>query len=197
MHDQERRQQIAALVADTKGLLAGRALSYSVLDRIAERLESLAAQRHLWSDSEFPSPAGTERQKLYLVGEEADHTFATYLSITCSGRRISPHDHTTWACIAAVEGCEVNYLYERVEGGREPGVAKLRERAVERCEPGRAMALMPDDIHSIANLDQPIVRHLHFYGRALEVLDQRLVFDLAAETCKRMVMPVPAIRAID
>jgi predicted metal-dependent enzyme (double-stranded beta helix superfamily) len=197
MHAQERRQQIAALVADTKGLLAGHALSYAVLDRIAARLESLAAQKHLWSESELPSPAGAERQRLYLVGEDAGHTFATYLSITCSGRRIPPHDHTTWACIAAVEGCEMNYLYERVEGGREPGAAKLRERAAERCEPGHAMVLMPEDIHSIANLDEPVARHLHFYGRALEVLDQRLVFDLAAGACKRMVMPVPAIRAID
>lgn len=197
MHTVERRQQVAALVADAKEILAGGDLSYAVIGRIAQRLESLAARRHLWSEAEFPSPAGAERQRLYLVGEDPDHAFATYLSVTCSGRRIPPHDHTTWACIAAVEGCEMNYLYERLEGGREPGIARLRERAVERCEPGRAMALLPDDIHSIANLDQPVVRHLHFYGRALEVLDQRLVFDLAAGTCKRMVMPVPAIRAID
>lgn len=197
MHAQERRQQVAALVADARGILAANALNHDTLGRVATRLEGLAAQHQLWSEAEFPSPSGAERQRLYLVGEDADHGFATYLSITCSGRRIPPHDHTTWACIAAVDGCEMNVLYDRLEGGREPGLARLHERAAVRCEPGRTMALMPDDIHSITNLDQPVVRHLHFYGRALEVLDQRLVFDLAAGTCKRMVMPVPAIRAID
>ena len=53
---------------------------------------------------------------------------------------------------------------------------------------------MPDDIHAVANVDAPMIRHIHFYGRALEVLDQRLIFDLAAGTCKTMIMEIPAIR---
>ena len=53
---------------------------------------------------------------------------------------------------------------------------------------------MPDDIHSVANAEAPVIRHIHFYGRALEVLDQRLIFDLAAGACKPMVMEIPSIR---
>jgi len=194
MHAQERQQRVAALVADAKAILAERSLSPEALGDIAARLEALAALAHLWSEAEFPSPAEAERQKRYLVSEEPDRTFALYLSAMYRGRRVPPHNHTTWACIAAVEGCELNYLYDRLDDGSMSSKAALREREQVRVEPGRSIALMPDDIHAVANLDAPVIRHIHFYGRALEVLDQRLVFDLAAGTCKKMVMEIPSTR---
>ena len=194
MHAQERRQRVAELVADAKAILAERSLSRDAVGAIAAKLEGLAALPHLWSETEFRSPTEAERQKRYLVSEEPDRTFALYLNAMYRGRRVPPHNHTTWACIAAVEGCETNILYERHDDGSEPGKAALRERRQVRVEPGRSIALMPDDIHAVANLDSPVIRHIHFYGRALEVLDQRLVFDLAAGTCKRMVMEIPSTR---
>jgi predicted metal-dependent enzyme (double-stranded beta helix superfamily) len=194
MHAQERQRRVAEFVANAKSILAGQSLSRNALAEIAGKLEALAAEGHLWSESQFRSPTETERQKRYLVSEQQDRTFALYLNAMYRGRRVPPHNHTTWACIAAVEGCEINYLYDRLDDGSEPGKATLRERQQIRVAPGRSITLMPDDIHSVANAEAPVIRHLHFYGRALEVLDQRLVFDLAAGTCKPMVMEIPSIR---
>jgi len=194
MHAHERRQQVAELVAAAKSILADRSLSRDAIGDIAHRMEALAEERHLWSEAEYRSPTEAERQQRYLVSEEPDRTFALYLSVMCRGRRVPPHNHTTWACIAAVDGCEMNYLYDRLDDGSTPGKANLRERAQVRVEPGRSIAFMPDDIHAVANVDAPMIRHIHFYGRALEVLDQRLVFDLAAGTCKPMVMEIPSTR---
>jgi predicted metal-dependent enzyme (double-stranded beta helix superfamily) len=194
MHPREREQQVAALVADAKAILAKRSLSREALGEIAGRLEALAAQRHLWSEDQYRSPTEAERQKRYLVSEQPDRTFALYLNAMYRGRRVPPHNHTTWACIAAVEGCETNHLYDRLDDGSTPGKASLREREQVRVEPGRSITLMPDDIHAVANAEAPVIRHLHFYGRALEVLDRRLVFDLAAGTCKTMVMEIPSTR---
>ena len=194
MHAQERQQRVAELVADTTAILAKRSLSREALADIASKLEGVAAQGHLWSESEFRSPTEAERQKRYLVSEQPDRTFALYLNAMYRGRRVPPHNHTTWACIAAVEGCEMNYLYDRLDDGSVAGKASLRERAQVRVEPGRSIVLMPDDIHSVANAEAPVIRHIHFYGRALEVLDRRLVFDLAAGTCKPMVMEIPSTR---
>jgi len=194
MHAHERRQRVAELVADAKAILAARSLSRDAVGAIAAKLEALAALTHLWSETEFRSPTAAEREKWYLVSEEPDRTFALYLNAMCRGQNVPPHNHTTWACIAAIEGCELNTLYERQDDGSEPGRASLRERTQVRVEPGRTIALMPDDIHAVANLDTPVIRHIHFYGRAVEVLDQRLVFDLAAGTCKPMLMEAPSTR---
>ena len=63
-----------------------------------------------------------------------------------------------WLAIAAtlvVGGAldALNTLYERHDDGSETGKASLRERGRVRVEPGRSIALMPDDIHAVANLD--------------------------------------------
>ncbi len=190
----DRQEQVARLIADSKSILGDRPPTRTALGEIAARLEELAAQRHLWSEAEYRSPTEAERQRRYLVSEEPDRSFALYLNVMCRGRRVPPHNHTTWACIAAVEGCEQNFLYERLDDGSETGRARLRESAQVRVEPGRSIMLMPEDIHSVANLEAPMIRHIHFYGRALEVLDNRLIFDLAAGTCKRMVMEIASTR---
>jgi predicted metal-dependent enzyme (double-stranded beta helix superfamily) len=194
MHAQERQRQVAQLVANARVILAKKSLSRDALGEIAGRLEELAAKRALWSEAEYRSPTEAERQRRYLISEEPDSSFALYLNVMRGGRRIPPHNHTTWACIAAVDGCEQNFLYSRLDDGSVPGRARLRESAQVRVEPGRSIALMPDDIHSVANLEAPMTRHIHFYGRSLDVLDQRLVFDLAAGTCKTMVMEVKTTR---
>jgi predicted metal-dependent enzyme (double-stranded beta helix superfamily) len=190
----ERREQVARLVAESRSILGGEPPSRGALGEIAARLEELAAQQHLWSETEYRSPTEAERQRRYLVTEEPDRSFALYLSVMCRGRRVPPHNHTTWACIAAVEGCEQNFLYDRLDDGTEPGRGRLRESAQVRVEPGRSITLMPEDIHAVANLEAPMTRHIHFYGRALEVLDKRLIFDLAAGTCKPMVMEIASTR---
>ncbi|MFO0402977.1 MAG: cysteine dioxygenase, partial [Alphaproteobacteria bacterium] len=61
-----------------------------------------------------------------------------------------------------------------------PTRCELRLREEIMVEPGRGIALMPEDIHSIHTTGSVPTRHLHMYGLALEKLDDRKAFD--AET---------------
>jgi predicted metal-dependent enzyme (double-stranded beta helix superfamily) len=185
-----REPKAEELVRFTKATLAEKGLGRAALARILERLRSLASERALWSEDRFPPPPMGERQARYLVHEEPDRTFALYLNVMRPGKRIPPHNHTTWACIAAVEGCEHNYLYDRLDDGNEPGRAAIRERELVEVDPARGIALMPDDVHSLENKGERPIRHLQFYGRALETLSERETFDPAAGTRQRMVMSV-------
>lgn len=168
--------------------------SRETLEEIADALDALASQRKLWGAKAFADPPPNEQQARHLVREEEASGVTLYLNVMRPGKRIPPHNHTTWACIAAVEGAEHNTLFRPVDGVDGPGEAKLVVTGEVEVAPGRPIALLANDIHAVEIKGADMIRHLHLYGRALERLNDRLVFDLATNTAARMTMTVATRR---
>ena len=186
----DRDHLVQALIRDTREILDASALDRTVLDGIRGRILEIAARKELWSEADYSSPEPGEQQNRYLIGQEGPDGISLYLNVLRAGKKIPPHNHTTWACIAAVDGVEHNTLYDRLDDGSAPGKAEIRAREVVAVEPGAAIAMLPDDVHSVEIRGDQIIRHLHFYGRPLEMLDKRLTFDMENGTCKIMQMAV-------
>ena len=181
------------LVANTRALSDAQEISRDSLDSIRKQLQSLAAKRELWSEEDFPPPAEGELQNRYLIADEPGGGISLYLNVVRSGKRVPPHDHTTWACIAAVEGVEHNMFYTRTDDQTIEGKATLKMDNVIAVGPGDAIAMMPDDIHNFEVRGDQTIRHLHFYGRPLESLSERKAFDLEKGTYKIMDVGVKTI----
>lgn len=179
-----------ALVEDLRSFaraeIAQSGIERDAIEAIADRLQSLAARKDLWSAPDYPDPENDVQQARYLIAEDGGQTFALYLNVMRPGKKIPPHDHTTWACVAAVEGAELNHLYRRMDDGSVSGEAQLEMAREVNILPGTAVAMMPDDIHSVLIEGDEIIRHLHFYGRALETLSERTMYDPDAGTCWTM-----------
>ncbi len=186
----DRDHLVQALIRDTREILDASALDRTVLDGIRARILEIAARKELWSEAAYPSPEPGEQQNRYLIGQEGPDGISLYLNVLRAGKKIAPHNHTTWACIAAVDGVEHNTLYDRLDDGSAPGKAEIRAREVVAVTPGSAIAMLPDDVHSVEIRGDQIIRHLHFYGRPLEMLDKRLTFGMENGTCKIMQMAV-------
>lgn len=185
-HAESRAEMAQALLARSNEILKEGPLDAKQLDRIKTALTKLSDRTELWEEGDFPDPNLEEKQNRFQIAQDAETGLTLYLNVMRPGKRIPPHNHTTWACIAAVKGAETNTLYDRLDDRSVPGKAELRESAVIELKPGNALALLPDDIHSVEIVGDAVIRHLHFYGRPLETLTGRISYDLEAGTCRIM-----------
>jgi predicted metal-dependent enzyme (double-stranded beta helix superfamily) len=168
-----RAAAVAATIDRIRAIEQAQGITRAALEAIRAELMDLAVRQALFSSADFPPPpAGEKGSMRYLLQQDPDRRFALYLNALNPGNETRPHDHTTWAVVVAVEGQELNRVYRRAGDG----LVVDREIMVE---PGRGIALLPDDIHSIHTTGAAPTRHLHMYGLALEVLDRRQAYDPA------------------
>ncbi len=190
----ERRARLASkLIKETRDLEDAGTIDRNDLDKIRLMLQELASEPELWSAAEYPAPTGSELHNRYRIDGEGETGITLYLNVLRSGKTVPPHDHTTWACIAAVEGVEHNLFYRRTDDGSVEGKGTLEMLDIIAVEPGVSIAMMPDDIHNFEVRGQQTIRHLHFYGRPLEKLSERKAFDMANGTYKIMDVGVKTI----
>ena len=182
----ERAAAVRRLVDETRRIEA-EGVSYALLDRIGGLLAALASRAELFPQAEFPlGPDGG----IYRLSEDPDHRFALYASAGGAGKKVPPHNHTTWAIIAGVHGAERNVVYERLDNGAQEGVVKLREAPAKEktLRRGDVISYLPDDFHHIETpAGSGDALHLHFYGLSLEHLPDRVSVDMASGTAKRFM----------
>jgi rhodanese-related sulfurtransferase/predicted metal-dependent enzyme (double-stranded beta helix superfamily) len=169
-----RAEAVAETIDRARGIIARMGVTREALERIAPEITALAGRSELFPPEQFPlGPNGASR--VYYLAQDPNGEYAIYASAGTIGKAVPPHNHTTWAIISGVYGDEHNVVYERVDNRAAPGEGKLREARQLTVRRGNAIKLMPDDFHTIQVTDGPSL-HLHFYGRNLEALPERIYF---------------------
>ena len=177
----ERRQQVQAALADVQRLLGDSPVTREGLAAVTARLEQLAQRQELFPVADFPPPAAGQgvgaSTRYRLNPDDGDGGLALYLNSINPGKTTAPHNHTTWAVIVAVEGQEVNRIYERTDDRSNPSRAQIHLAREFTVQPGAPIAFLPDDIHSISVVGAEPTLHFHLYGQPLETLTGRVAID--------------------
>src|SRR5688572_17970234 len=183
---QERAAAVRRLVDESRAI-EKTGVSRANLERIGGLLASLAARAELFPQEEFPLGADGG---IYRLAEDPDHRFALYASAGGPGKKVPPHNHTTWAIIAGVHGAERNVVYDRLDNGAQPDKVQLREAPAKEktLRNGDFITYLADDFHHIETpAGSGDALHLHFYGLSLEHLPDRVSVDMATGTARRFM----------
>jgi predicted metal-dependent enzyme (double-stranded beta helix superfamily) len=174
----ERHEAVQTLLAHARRIIAEKGVTREALSALSERLLDLATRRALFDAADFPppQPGSGDTSTRYRLNPGEDG-FALYLNSLLPGKTTIPHNHDTWAVIAAIDGAELNRLYRRIDNGRDPDRAQLELAQEVVVRPGVPIAFLPDDIHSIHVGGADPTLHFHLYGRPLETLTGRLGFE--------------------
>ncbi|MFS9668987.1 cysteine dioxygenase, partial [Klebsiella pneumoniae] len=85
---------------------------------------------------------------VYRLSEDLGGRYALYLSTGLPGKSQPPHDHTTWAIIAGVEGVERNVFFKRGKTDDPLRDTLAVGRSVD-VGSGTSVVLTPTDVHTI------------------------------------------------
>lgn len=181
---ERRAEAVAETVAKVRAIEAAKGITPEALDGIKAALSDLARRKELFPRSDFPK-ADLNNDIFIRLSEDPDKRFALYLNSGSPGKQTPPHNHTTWAVIAGIEGSEHNKVYRRTDNGSVPGKGTVEVDFQVDVGEGEAIGFMPDDIHSIHVLTDTPILHLHMYGQGLEQLRGRIYFDQANGTYSR------------
>ncbi len=182
---QERAAAVRQLV-DQARELEKTGVTYQTLDKIGGLLAGLARRVDLFPADEFPLGADGG---IYRLSEDPDHRFTLYASAGGPGKKVPPHNHTTWAIIAGVHGAERNVVYDRLDNGARPDFVQLRENTAKEkmLRTGDVISYLPEDFHHIETpADSGNALHLHFYGLSLEHLPERVMVDTTGKAKRFM-----------
>jgi rhodanese-related sulfurtransferase/predicted metal-dependent enzyme (double-stranded beta helix superfamily) len=183
---QERTEAVRHLVDEARRIEQN-GVNHTTLEKIGSLLASLASRAELFPQDEFPLGADGG---IYRLSEDPDHRFALYASAGGAGKKVPPHNHTTWAIIAGVHGAERNVVYDRLDNGNNANLVQLREAPAKEktLRRGDVISYLPDDFHHIETPQgSGDALHLHFYGLSLEHLPDRLSVDMATAAAKRFM----------
>ena len=156
----EQRDAEIAVAMEKIRAINEKGVNRRTLDEIKEVMLELAGKKALFPEGDFP-PEANEKGffPVYRLSEDDDRRFALYMSTSIGSKDVPPHNHTTWAVIAGVQGEEENRFYDRVDGGTGAGEGRVKHVGGETVRSGVGVCLMPDDIHSIHPRNEKPSRH--------------------------------------
>ena len=121
----QRRAAVADAIAKARKIEAEKGVTREALEEIRRTMVDLAKRRELFPRETFKARGDRPDDRIYRLSEDDGHRFALYINCGEPGTKTPPHDHTTWAVIAGIDGEEHQWIYKRTDDGAQPGLGTV------------------------------------------------------------------------
>ena len=166
-----RQAEISSAIDAIRANLS-KGVSVETLNRAKAELMALAMRADLFSFEAYPLPTDDKPDNTYLIHCDDDGAYALYVNAGLPEQSYPPHDHGgAWAIVAGVTGKERHGVYVR-NGETATAAGQVLG------EPGTAISMLPDGIHSINAEGPDALLHLHLYATTFETQGIRSQYDL-------------------
>jgi len=152
------------------------------IKKIARKMRLLLNGEPFLTEAEVqPNP---ERYARHLVHVDRERRFIVVSLVWGPGQGTPIHDHATWGVAGIVQGELRIANYYRLDDGRKPGYAELREASAIVAPAGLVSYVLPpnEEIHLMENPTESTTVSLHVYGR--EIFECNM-YDLQERSYKR------------
>ncbi|WP_353234793.1 cysteine dioxygenase [Diaphorobacter ruginosibacter] len=132
----------------------------AILDKGEQVLGQLISQDD-WLPERYAKPHPQYYQQ-YLLHADPEDRFSVVSFVWGPGQKTPVHNHTVWALIGMMRGCEVGELFEYAQDGKS-----MRSVGTQQLNPGDVDRVSPTigDIHRVSNLyDDRVSISIHVYG---------------------------------
>ena len=136
-----------------------------IIRKISRKMRLVTNSAEFLTDAERGSDS--KHYARHLVHLDRQRRFVVMSAVWQPGQGTPVHDHGTWG----VMGILVNELkvtnYLRVDDGKRPGHAELRESTGALGTPGSVSYVLPpnEEIHKVENVSDRTTLSLHVYGQ--------------------------------
>lgn len=164
------------------------------IKKIARRMRLLLNGEDFLTDEE--KKVRQDHYARHLVHVDRKRRFIVVSIVWGPGQGTPIHDHATWGVAGVVSGELKVTNYYRIDDGKSPGFAELREASAIVAPRGTVTYVLPpnEEIHKMENVsDQPTIT-LHVYGKEIAECN---MYNMAKKTMERWRLSYTNVTSVE
>ena len=161
---------LAQLIADLHVIVGEAANVREILEQALPLAQWISKEPASWLHAKRFESSSEKGFGVNLLHEEGDSGLTVCTVVWPPGGYVLPHDHRSWEILSPVYGTVRHSSWRRAAGAAKPEDVQIEKSCEFQLNAGQAVAIIPDEIHSLENIGLSPSLTLHIYGcRVTEV----------------------------
>lgn len=163
---------LTELIADMHVIIAEAANVREILEQARPLAEWVSQAPANWLHARRFESSSERGFGVNLLHEEGENGLTVCTIVWPPRGYVPPHDHHSWEILTPLYGTVRHSSWRPKADKGEPGAAKIQKTCEFQLQASQAVAIMPDEIHSLENVGPGPSLTMHIYGCGLALVER-------------------------